>query len=109
MAEDIAEQKPSLLKSKFTPVSNCSECQDFSVCAAVSGELRCLRRTLDHEPCPEMCSGSPVTQQAREASVAFARNKLDMMAETGMIPVVENCSGCEAGEHICIPENGTIR
>ncbi len=102
VASDIATNAPELFASHFPPVDDCAECPDFALCAIVGSSHRCLRRTLYHDPCPELCGGHNVTDRAQSVALEFAKTKLMVLAATGVIDTSSDCNDCEE-DSICIP------
>ena len=89
---------------KFPKVSKCSQCPDFDICLKIQDDNRCFRRTLDHQPCPELCNPDKVAKynQHRAEELERQRYAIKKLVEERLIPMITDCENCPKNS-ICIP------
>ena len=99
----------SVLKnSSFPFVEECSRCPDFDVCLVYEdkkeNKKQCFRRTLEHEPCPELCDKEEQSSfnAKKQEWLDKKKKSLDHMVEEGLIKTKNSCKSCSV-ENICVP------
>lgn len=104
LAAELSE-KEDIFEENFPPVASCSRCPDFSVCIAVKEKQRCFRRTLEREPCPELCTAEKNRsfQKDKQKALKVKAKKIGEMVDSGAVKTVGDCKDCRS-DSICIPQ-----